>query len=107
MYICDELLDIIIDYIEIKPMKFKEWFDFNKYEKIIDVNVDNVLYIKNNSIFIKRMFLNRPMKINWIKQIWPLHWRVGMTSVSSFFFTQTFEKPFFFTKPLHMFTQLA
>jgi hypothetical protein len=55
-------------------------------------------FIKNNSIFIKKMFLKRSTKINWVRQIWPLHWRVGMTWVSTYFFTQTLVPILFYTQ---------
>jgi O-antigen/teichoic acid export membrane protein len=55
-------------------------------------------FIKNNSIFINQIFLRRPTKVNWVKQIWPLHWRVGMTWVSTYFFTQTLVPILFYTQ---------
>jgi hypothetical protein len=64
-------------------------------------------FVKNNSIFIKKMFLNKPTKINWFKQIWPFHWRVGLTWVSTFFFSQTFVPILFYTQNIRLAGQMG
>lgn len=64
-------------------------------------------FIKNNPIFIKKIFLNKPVKINWAKQIWPLHWRVGLTWISTFFFTQMFVPILFYTQNIRLTGQMG
>jgi len=49
-------------------------------------------------IYIKKIFLRPPTKRNFIKEAWPMHWRVGLSWVSTYLFTQTFVPILFLTQ---------
>jgi O-antigen/teichoic acid export membrane protein len=62
---------------------------------------------KYKFIFIKKILQSRSSKINWISQIWPIHWRVGISWISTYFFTQSFVPILFYAQNAELAGQMG